>query len=130
MVCFWLHLFFVITWLSFWEPAEARRARFKPTLQKPKKSEAEKTTEKLAPGQNINIDQVYFNTLYAIAIKLIHFGTLNKKGTSFYRLTTATVVFKRAGKITMKLYGRCSMKSLLDKFKDHAFNLGLDVIFH
>lgn len=73
---FWLHLFFVLAWLSFWEPAEARRARFKPTPPKPKKSEAEKAIEKLAPGQNINIDQVYFNILYVKAIKLIRFGTL------------------------------------------------------
>lgn len=76
MIRFWLYLFFVLAWLSFWEPAEARRARFKPTPPKPKKSEAEKAIEKLAPGQNINIDQVYFNILYVKAIKIIRFGTL------------------------------------------------------
>ncbi|XP_016392480.1 complement component C8 gamma chain-like, partial [Sinocyclocheilus rhinocerous] len=45
----------------------------------------------------------------------------------------ATVVFKRAGKITMKLYGRSSEvpDNIVDKFEDRAktFNLGLDVIF-
>lgn len=80
MIRFWLHLFLVLVWLGLWEPVEARRARFKPTPAKPKKTEAEKAIERLAPGQNINIDQVYFNILYVIiAFKLIRFGKLNKK---------------------------------------------------
>lgn len=83
MIRFWLRLFFVLAWLGFWEPAEARRARFKPTPPKPKKSEAEQAIEKLAPGQNIKIDQVYFNILNSIAIKLICFGTVNKKAHYF-----------------------------------------------
>lgn len=65
MIRFWLHLFFVLGWLGFWEPVEARRARFKPIPPKPKKTEAEKAIERLAPGQNINIDQVgYISTSF------------------------------------------------------------------
>lgn len=77
MIRFWLHLFFVLAWLGSWEPAEARRARFKPTPPKPKKSEAEQAIEKLAPAQNINFDQVYFNILHVTSIKFIRFGTSN-----------------------------------------------------
>lgn len=79
MIRFWLHLFFVLACFGSWEPAEARRARYKPTPPKPKKSEAEQAIEKLAPGQNINIEQVYFNILHVTAIKFIRFGTFNKK---------------------------------------------------
>jgi len=63
MIRFWLHLFFVLVCFGFWEPAEARRASYKPPSTEKKKTEAEKTIERLAPGQNINIDQVYFNML-------------------------------------------------------------------
>ncbi|XP_067234257.1 complement component C8 gamma chain [Chanodichthys erythropterus] len=188
---FWLHLFFVLAWLSFWEPAEARRARFKPTPPKPKKSEAEKAIEKLAPGQNINIDQMsgkwYLLTVASRCKNLLESGfkvestavtwtvTGDKVSVSTVRklnfecweikqnymktktpgqlflkgkrpdenmdimvLETdyssyAMLVFKRAGKITMKLYGRSSEvpDKIVDTFEDRAktFNLGLDVIF-
>uniref|UniRef100_A0A671MIH6 Complement component 8, gamma polypeptide n=1 Tax=Sinocyclocheilus anshuiensis TaxID=1608454 RepID=A0A671MIH6_9TELE len=185
MIRLWLHLFFVLMWLGFWEPAEAQRARFKPTPPKTKKSEAEKTIEKLAPGQNINIDQWYMLTVASRCKNLLESGfkvestivtwtvtgekvsvsTVRKPSTcweikqNYMKTKTpgqlflqrpaenvdimvletdyssyATVVFKRAGKITMKLYGRCSMKCLIiywKKFEDRAktFNLGLDVIF-
>ncbi|XP_016410155.1 complement component C8 gamma chain-like [Sinocyclocheilus rhinocerous] len=163
MIRLWLHLFFVLTWLGFWEPAEARRARFKPTPPKTKKSEAEKTIEKLAPGQNINIDQMsgkwYLLTVASRCKNLLESGkvestivtrtvtgekvsvsTVRKLNFECWEIkqnymetktpgqlflqgkrpaenvdimvletdSYATVVFKRAGEITMKLYGRSS----------------------
>ncbi|KAF4095922.1 complement component C8 gamma chain [Onychostoma macrolepis] len=192
MIRFWLSLFFVLAWLGFWELAEARRARFKPTPPKPKKSEAEQAIEKLAPGQNINIDQMsgkwYLLTVASRCKNLLETGFKVESTTATWTVTGdkvsvstvrklnfecweikqnymrttktpgqlflkgkrpaenvdimvletdyssyATLVFKRAGKITMKLYGRSSEvpDNIVDKFEDRAktFNLGLDVIF-
>lgn len=191
MIRFWLHLFFVLACFGSWEPAEARRARYKPTPPKPKKSEAEQAIEKLAPGQNINIDQmsgkwylltvasrcknllesgfkvesttvtwtVSGDTVSVSTVRKLNFecweikqnymrtktpGQLFLKGkraaenVDIMVLETdyssyATMVFKRAGKMTMKLYGRSSEvpDNIVDTFEDRAktFHLGLDVIF-
>ncbi|XP_077100625.1 complement component C8 gamma chain [Siphateles boraxobius] len=191
MIRFWLHLFFVLVWLGSWEPVEARRARYKPTPPKPKKTEAEKAIEKLAPGQNINIDQMsgkwYLLSVASQCRNLLESGfkvesttvtwtiTGDKVSVSTVRklnfecweikqdfmktktpgqlflkgkrptenmdilvletdyISYAMLVLKRAGKMTMKLYGRSSgvPDNVVDKFEDRAktFNLGLDVIF-
>ncbi|KAI2649045.1 Complement component C8 gamma chain [Labeo rohita] len=150
MIRFWLHLFFVLAWLGFWEPAEARRARFKPIPPKPKKSDAEQAIEKLAPVQNINIDQMsgkwYLLTVASRCKNLLESGFKVESTTVTWTVTGdmvsvsttdyssyAMVAFKRAGKITMKLYGRSSEvpDNIVDKFEDRAkiFNLGLDVTF-
>ncbi|XP_067290461.1 complement component C8 gamma chain [Pseudorasbora parva] len=191
MIRFWLHLVFVLLWLGFWEPAEARRARFKPTPPKPKKTETEKAIEKLAPDQNINIDQMsgkwYLLTVASRCKNLLESGfklesttatwtvigdkvsvsTVTKLNFACWEIkqnymktktpgqlflkgkrpidnvdimvletdysSFAMLVLKRAGKITMKLYGRSSEvpEKVLDRFETRAktFNLGLDVIF-
>ncbi|XP_051970769.1 complement component C8 gamma chain [Xyrauchen texanus] len=192
MFRFWLHLLCVLVWLSFWDPAQARRARFKPIPPpKPKQSEAEKAIEKLAPDQNINIDQMsgkwYLITVASQCKNILESGfkvestTINldvtgdKVSTStlrklnyecweikqnYMKTTTpgrlllkgkrptenvdiivletdyssyAVLAFKRAGKMTIKLYGRSSdmPDHIVDKFENRAktFNLGLEFVF-
>ncbi|CAM4722034.1 unnamed protein product [Leuciscus chuanchicus] len=191
MIRFWLHLFFVLGWLGFWEPVEARRARFKPIPPKPKKTETEKAIERLAPGQNINIDQMsgkwYLLSVASRCRNLLESGFKVESTTVTWTITGdkvsvstvrklnfqcweikqdymktktpgqlflkgkrptenmdimvletdyssyAMLVLKRAGKMTMKLYGRSSEvpDNIVDKFEFRAktFSLGLDVIF-
>ncbi|NP_957157.1 complement component C8 gamma chain precursor [Danio rerio] len=191
MIRFWLYLFFVLACLSFWEPVETRRARYKPEPPKPKKTETQKAIDTLAPGQNINIDQMSgkwhlltvasrcknllesgFKTestslTWNITADTVTVGTVRKLNFVCWEIkqnymktktpgqlflkgkrpsdnvdimvletdysTYAMLVFKRAEKITMKLYGRSGEvpDNIVDKFEDRAktFNLGLDVVF-
>ncbi|XP_055038529.1 complement component C8 gamma chain [Misgurnus anguillicaudatus] len=192
MIRLWTRLVFVLVWLSLWESAETRRTRYKPAPpQKPKQTEKDKAIEKLAPGQNININQMSgkwhlisvasrCKSLIQKGFKLesttinlnvngdkVSISTITKLNYECWEIkqnfkTTKTpghlllngrtpsenvdifvvdtdyssyavLVFKKAGKITIKLYGRKGIvpDKVLDAFEDRAktFDLGLDLVF-
>uniref|UniRef100_A0A672NYD4 Complement component C8 gamma chain-like n=1 Tax=Sinocyclocheilus grahami TaxID=75366 RepID=A0A672NYD4_SINGR len=107
MIRFWL-LFFALAWLGFWEPAEARRARFKPTPPKPKKSEAEQAIEKLAPGQNINIDQMsgkwYLLTVASRCKNLLESGFKVESTTAAWTVTGDKVSVSTVRKLNFECW--------------------------
>ncbi|KAI7792800.1 complement component C8 gamma chain precursor, partial [Triplophysa rosa] len=84
---YWLHLLFVLIWLSLLEHAETRRASFKPKPpQKPKQTEAEKAVEKLTPSQNIDISQMS-GRWYLVSV-ISRCKTLLEKG---FKLESTTI---------------------------------------
>lgn len=92
MMRFWLHLLFVLLWLSLLDHAETRRASFKPRPKKPKQTEAEKAIDKLTPSQNIDINQMS-GRWYLVSV-ISQCKTLLNKG---FKLDSTTIDVKVNG---------------------------------
>ncbi|XP_056594374.1 complement component C8 gamma chain [Triplophysa dalaica] len=93
MMRFWLHLLFVLIWLSLLEHGETRRASFKPRPpQKPKPTEAEKAVQKLTPSQNIDINQMS-GRWYLVSV-MSRCKTLLEKG---FKLESTTIDLENNG---------------------------------